>query len=89
MKFMIHEAVTYICKIFYNEKDYWRSKALEKCDKTHGGSNKAANDLKEILSFLAETMAPKSTFFVTRRIQDFVDANGVLLTHKTNILWVN
>lgn len=97
MNFMIHDDIIDICKSFYNENEIEEAKTLmyEKYDcveqgKTHRGSNKATNDLKEMLSFLAQSAAPKCTFCITRCTQvpavvmDFVDA-AAMNRHITNL----
>ena len=97
MNFMVHEDIVDICKSFYDENDIATAKTLmydkyncaEKA-KIHRGSNKALNDLKEMINFMAQSPAPECIFCITKCTQvpsvvmDFVDA-AAMNRHITNL----
>ena len=87
VNFMSHEDILAICKDFYSEDDVTKAKSLMyakyKCpekEKTHRGTAKKVNDLKEIISFLSQNVASDVTFCITKCTQvpsvsmEFIDA---------------
>lgn len=93
INFMTHDDIIDICKSFYNEADIEEAKSVMyakyNCPeqaKTHRGANKSLNDLKEMVSFLAEQPAPRCVFCITKCTQipsvamDYIDAAS-LNTH--------